>query len=51
MSQEKPTNCGTKATYQLVGQAKNATPQKFDPKPSQAAFWAVFRTSINADWK
>ena len=36
--------------YQLVGQ-QNAAPLKFDPKPSEAAVLAVFRTSINADRK
>ena len=25
-------------------------PLKFDPKPSEAAFSAIFQTSINADW-
>ena len=28
---------------------QNAAPLKFDPKPSEAAFSAVLRTSINAD--
>ena len=30
---------------------QNAAPLKFDQKPSEAAFSAVLRTSINADWK
>ena len=30
---------------------QNAAPLKFDPKPSEAAFSAVFRTSVNADRK
>ena len=30
---------------------QNAAPLKFDPKPSETAFSAVFRTLINADWK
>ena len=30
---------------------RNATPLKFDTQPSEAAFSAVFRTSINADGK
>ena len=30
---------------------QNAAPLKFDLKPLEAAFSAVFRTSINADWK
>ena len=30
---------------------QNATPIKFDPKPSQAVFSAVLITSINADRK
>ena len=34
-----------------IGGRQNATPLKFDRKPSEAAFSAILRTSINADLK
>ena len=36
--------------HQLVGR-QNAAPQKFDPKPSEVSFSALFRTSITCGRK
>ena len=43
-------NCFKQEAHQLVGQAKRSA-LKFNPKPLEVAFSAVFRISINTDHK